>query len=135
MVSAPKATPRVSVNQVAPRPSAAAISSVKHEPNNRRMPHLSDLDFRLIAARRGHGIAVGRRRETLSIRLPRSGVARTSRRRADRAGATLPAVTRVIGIVQHMLDLDERIGALARQQDRVRRLAAFERRVDGGRRM
>ena len=37
MVSEPKATPRVSVNHVAPRPTAAAIKNVKQEPNSSRM--------------------------------------------------------------------------------------------------
>ena len=36
-VNEPKATPRVSVSHVAPRPIAAAISNVKNEPNRRRM--------------------------------------------------------------------------------------------------
>src|SRR6516162_742006 len=37
IVSAPKAIPRVNVNQVAPSPIAAAINKVKHEPKRRRM--------------------------------------------------------------------------------------------------
>src|SRR3984957_5089011 len=36
-VSDPKATPRVSVNQVAPRPMMAASTRVKQEPKNKRL--------------------------------------------------------------------------------------------------
>jgi hypothetical protein len=36
MLSAPKATPRVSVSQVVPSPTTAASISVKQEPKNRR---------------------------------------------------------------------------------------------------
>jgi hypothetical protein len=36
IVSAPNATPRVSVSHVAPSPMAAASTSVKQEPKNRR---------------------------------------------------------------------------------------------------
>ena len=36
MVREPKATPRVSVNQVAPSPMPAASIKVKQEPRNRR---------------------------------------------------------------------------------------------------
>jgi hypothetical protein len=36
MVSEPKATPRVMVSQVAPRPMAAASISAKHDPKRRR---------------------------------------------------------------------------------------------------
>jgi hypothetical protein len=36
MLSEPKATPRVSVSQVAPSPMTAASSKVKQEPKNRR---------------------------------------------------------------------------------------------------
>ena len=36
MVRAPKATPRVSVSQVAPSPIAAASIKVKQEPKNKR---------------------------------------------------------------------------------------------------
>src|SRR5271169_5923046 len=37
MVSEPKATPRLSVNQVALRPRTAATKKVKQDPNNSRM--------------------------------------------------------------------------------------------------
>ena len=41
----------------------------------------------------------------------------------------------MIGVIQHMLDLDQRVGSLAGQQHRVRLVVAFERRIGHGRRM
>src|ERR1700751_1012720 len=59
MVIEPKATPRVIVSQVAPRPIAAASISAKHDPKRRRT--LDPVGRCLIAAGGATG-AIGRRR-------------------------------------------------------------------------
>src|ERR1700687_1817842 len=59
MVSEPKATPRVIVSQVAPRPMAAASISAKHDPKRRRT---LDPVGRYLVAARSCAHAIGRRR-------------------------------------------------------------------------
>src|SRR5260370_32359674 len=102
MVSEPKATPRVMVSQVAPRPMAAASISAKHDPNRRRT--LDPVGRCLIAAGTGTG-AIGRRRHCAGAALVRV-------ERALGSGAQLRG-ERMIGVIEQAFETHERLGALA----------------------
>src|SRR5580704_12086815 len=110
MVSEPKATPRVMVSQVAPRPMAAASISAKHDPKRRRT--LDPVGRYLIAAG-ACARAIGRRRHGA-----RSGLVVIER--ALSAGGQLRG-ERMIGVIEQAFETHQGIGALARQQHLLRR--------------
>src|ERR1700681_4323190 len=105
MVNEQKATPRVIVSQVAPRPMAAASISAKHDPKRRRT--LDPVGGYLIAAG-ACAAAIGRRRHRA-----RSAVVVVER--ALGSGGQLRG-ERVIGVIEQAFETHQGIGALARQQ-------------------
>src|SRR5580693_2682605 len=96
MVSEPKATPRVIVSQVAPRPIAAASISAKHDPKRRRT--LDPVGRCLIAAGACAG-AISRRRHRA-----RSGLVVIER--ALGSGGQLRG-ERMIGVIEQAFETDQ----------------------------
>src|SRR5580692_10043278 len=111
MVTEPKATPRVTVSQVAPRPMAAASISAKHDPKRRRT--LDPVGGYLIAAGAG-ARAIGRRRHRA-----RTGLVVVEGTLGS--GGQLRG-ERVISVIEQAFETDQGIGALARQQHLLRRV-------------
>jgi hypothetical protein len=91
--------------------AAARIKSVKHEPNSRRMINLSKI--RVARSRRGRCDLPPPSQKCRFV--PGAALPPSSAPSVPAALTLRPQ--RVVGVIEQPLDVDQRIGSLARQQD------------------